>query len=148
MINGSRRLPVNYDEVANFAERKRLLLTTASGGLGSWTNYIEPLYLLDKNLCKQGLLQMFQELINEANNIDFIIEKLLYHIYVAYYLISEGRLEGVKTIIEEVEPDVISKINNYKTQLSSSKKNEIDTSIKMIKSKGGLKGLQNTEQPI
>lgn len=109
--------------------------------LGSWINYIEPIYLLDKELCKRGLRMMFHELINAENNVDLVIENLLYHVYVAYYLISEGRMQDTLAILKEIESDIGEKINVYKTHSSSSQSNEIDTSIKMIKGKGGLKEL-------
>jgi len=52
LINGSRRLPCNNDEVANFAERKRLLLTTASGG---WPPANGGYNIIDNVVIKKGM---------------------------------------------------------------------------------------------
>jgi len=86
LIRGSRRLPCNNDEVANFAERKRLLLTTASNGV--WLaetadDFIDgisknlPNYPTGNSPMHLGPHSEYDKLINEqitnvlkANNID------------------------------------------------------------------------------
>jgi len=112
--------------------------------LGAWQKHIIPLInSLDLDIAQSYLIKLFLELIyKEAGDKYERVIKVLYHLYVFYYMIDNNKIDTKISLIAieyEINAFFEKEITNLIQQNDLSKLQNIKIAISQIKKRGGLK---------